>query len=93
MKTPHTLYRQTVGMAVSLVLVAGVFGQVSALAGFGPALKPTVRKLEISNKPWTGDFDGLIERRVIRVLSPYSRSLYFNDRGRQWETPAVCRKS
>ena len=29
------------------------------------------------------DFDGLLERRVIRVAAPYSRSLYFNDKGRE----------
>jgi membrane-bound lytic murein transglycosylase MltF len=32
---------------------------------------------------WTGDFDGMLERRTIRVLVPYSRSLYFNDKGAQ----------
>ena len=39
--------------------------------------------LEAEQKPWTGDFDGMLERRVVRVLVPYSRSLYFNDKGRQ----------
>ena len=33
--------------------------------------------------PWTGDFDGMRERRLIRVLVPYSRTFYFIDRGRQ----------
>jgi membrane-bound lytic murein transglycosylase MltF len=41
------------------------------------------RKLAIANKPWTGDFDKLLERRMIRVFSPFSRSLYFNDKGRE----------
>jgi membrane-bound lytic murein transglycosylase MltF len=39
--------------------------------------------LDIARKPWTGDLDGMLERRVIRVLVPYSRSLYFNDKGRE----------
>jgi membrane-bound lytic murein transglycosylase MltF len=30
-----------------------------------------------------GDADALIEARVIRVAAPYSRSLYFNDKGRE----------
>jgi membrane-bound lytic murein transglycosylase MltF len=30
-----------------------------------------------------GDFDAMLERRVVRVLVPYSRTLYFNDRGAQ----------
>ena len=32
---------------------------------------------------WKGDFDGMVARRFIRVLVPYSRSLYFNDKGRE----------
>ncbi len=31
----------------------------------------------------TGDFDTMLERRVIRVLVPYSRTLYFNDKGKE----------
>jgi membrane-bound lytic murein transglycosylase MltF len=39
--------------------------------------------LSVANKPWTGDFDRMLARRMIRVYSPYSRSLYFNDQGRE----------
>ena len=28
---------------------------------------------------WTGDFDGMVERRKIRVLVPYSKTFYFLD--------------
>ena len=41
------------------------------------------RQLTINNKPWTGDFDKMLQRRVIRVYAPFSRSLYFNDKGRE----------
>lgn len=34
-------------------------------------------------KPWSGDLDGMIERRVIRVLSVHSKTFYFVDRGVQ----------
>lgn len=34
-------------------------------------------------KNWTGDFDGMQKRRVIRILVPYSKTLFFVDRGRQ----------
>ena len=34
-------------------------------------------------KPWTGDLDGMIKRRVIRVLVPYSKTFYFVDRAVQ----------
>jgi membrane-bound lytic murein transglycosylase MltF len=39
------------------------------------------RHLIIDNKVWTGDFDKLLQRRMIRVFAPFSRSLYFNDGG------------
>ncbi len=30
---------------------------------------------------WNGDLDGMVERRQIRVLVPYSRTFYFHDEG------------
>ena len=51
-------------------------------AGSPPgAAKP--RALAISGKPWSGDFDQMVERRQIRVLVPFSRTLYFNDKGHE----------
>jgi membrane-bound lytic murein transglycosylase MltF len=41
------------------------------------------RRLSVATKPWKGDFDGMLERRVIRIYVPYSRSLYFIDKGRE----------
>ncbi|MEN4918976.1 lytic transglycosylase F [Achromobacter spanius] len=32
-------------------------------------------------KPWTGDLDGMIQRRQVRVLVPYNKTLYFLDKG------------
>ena len=43
----------------------------------------TTRQLNLDNKPWTGDFDAMRERRMIRALVPYSRTLYFTDKGRE----------
>ena len=43
----------------------------------------TLRQLQIANKPWTGDFDKLLQRRMLRVFAPFSRSLYFSDKGRE----------
>jgi hypothetical protein len=37
--------------------------------------------IKLQQQPWTGDLDGIIERRFIRVLVPYSRTLYFVDLG------------
>ena len=44
---------------------------------------PAARQLTIANKPWEGDFDKMLQRRMIRVVAPFSRSLYFNDKGRE----------
>ena len=33
------------------------------------------------SREWTGDFDGMVERRRIRILAPYSRTLYTVDKG------------
>jgi membrane-bound lytic murein transglycosylase MltF len=43
----------------------------------------TPRALPTATKAWKGDFDGMVERRHIRVLVPYSRTLYYNDKGRE----------
>ena len=37
--------------------------------------------IKLQQQPWTGDLDGMIARRYIRVLVPYSRTLYFVDLG------------
>lgn len=39
--------------------------------------------LELSSKTWKGDLDGMIQRRGIRVLVPYSKTFYFVDFGTQ----------
>jgi len=35
--------------------------------------------IALAMKPWTGDLDGMIERRMIRVLTTYSKTRYFLD--------------
>ena len=38
---------------------------------------------EEAMKPWSGDLDGMIERRFIRILTVYSKTFYFADKGVQ----------
>ena len=33
--------------------------------------------------PWAGDLDGMLERRLVRILVPYSKTLYFLDQGQE----------
>jgi membrane-bound lytic murein transglycosylase MltF len=66
-----------------LVIAVGAFAETPAKTPPATATKPAVRQLATQTKPLTGDFDQMLERRAIRVLVPYSRSLYFNDKGRE----------
>jgi membrane-bound lytic murein transglycosylase MltF len=72
---------------VALALLAVVSHAALAVADAPSAssapAKPAGQQLLHANKPLTGDFDAMLERRVIRFLVPYSRSLYFVDKGRE----------
>jgi membrane-bound lytic murein transglycosylase MltF len=82
MKAIMTRGKLMAAIASSLLLVTSALGQ-SGSPEAKPTTKQAVRQLEISNKPWTGDFDQMLQRRIIRVLVPYSRTLYFNDKGHE----------
>jgi membrane-bound lytic murein transglycosylase MltF len=64
---------------VKRLLAATITAAAVAAAGTAAA----VTGLEHEPKPQLGDLDGMLARRVVRVAVPYSRTLYFNDRGRQ----------
>jgi len=80
-------------MQYSLVLLAALTGAClcllfGSLAFAQPApQKPAGGTLTIDlaamQKPWTGDLDGMIERRLIRVLTVTSKTSYFIDKGVQ----------
>ena len=76
--------------AILLTSVPPACAQGGAPAGAAAATAPPtgdkpakVRRLQIANRAWLGDFDRMLERRMIRVTAPYSRSLYFSDKGRE----------
>jgi membrane-bound lytic murein transglycosylase MltF len=66
-------------MAASVLAVGSFTASWSGAAEPPPA----PRQLDLENRPWKGDLDGLIERRNIRFLVPFSRTLYFTDKGRE----------
>jgi membrane-bound lytic murein transglycosylase MltF len=72
--------RRIAAVLAGAALAAASVGQDAAPT---PAATPKPRQLQIANKPWTGDFDKMLERRMIRVYAPFSRSLYFSDKGRE----------
>jgi ABC-type amino acid transport substrate-binding protein len=53
-------------------------GAVHAAAAAAPADELSIN---LQQQPWTGDLGAMIARRYIRVLVPYSRTLYFVDLG------------
>ena len=67
-------------MAIVVMVAAALMASVAHAQS---AAKEKGRQLSLENKPRTGDFDAMVERRLIRVLVPYSRTLYFVDKGRQ----------
>ena len=70
--------------ALLVIAAAGTGAQAAPPASTDPAKAPSAtRQLALNNKPWAGDFDAMLERRLIRVYAPYSRSLYFIDKGRE----------
>ena len=69
---------------ILVIAAAGAGAQTAPPAATDPAKAPSAtRQLAVNNKPWAGDFDAMLERRLIRVYVPYSRSLYFIDKGRE----------
>jgi membrane-bound lytic murein transglycosylase MltF len=59
-------------------------------AGAEPASKPSsapapaaTPAASIAGAAWTGDYDGMVERRLVRMLVVYSKTFYFIDKGTQ----------
>jgi membrane-bound lytic murein transglycosylase MltF len=89
MKTPtmKTTWRPNLMAGVLSVTCCGFLSGNAALAQEAAPQKAARETLTIDlakvGKPWTGDLDGMIERRVIRVLTVYSKTIYFGDKGVQ----------
>jgi membrane-bound lytic murein transglycosylase MltF len=74
--------RRRCARLVGLGFLASSLGVPAAVqsGGSAPQLKEA---LNVISKPWTGDFDGMVKRRAIRILTPYSKTHYFIDKGVQ----------
>jgi membrane-bound lytic murein transglycosylase MltF len=80
------MIRHLVASALVIALLAvspWVLGQPAGSEQSEQGISQKPRQLLLTNKPWMGDFDKMVERRMIRVLVPYSRTLYFIDKGTQ----------
>lgn len=63
-----------------LSLAAFAIGSVSPTLGQGVIGQRFVLP---NTRAWTGDFSAMLKRRKLRLLVPYSKPLFFVDRGRQ----------
>jgi membrane-bound lytic murein transglycosylase MltF len=71
-------------LASALILIGalvGAWSPVRAATTESPAKSELAAAM--SHVRWTGDLDGMVKRRMIRVLVPYSKTYYFVDRAVQ----------
>jgi membrane-bound lytic murein transglycosylase MltF len=72
-----TFRRDFTVRALGAILIVGAL----ALAGIASAADQQALSIELKARAWPGDLDVLAGHRAIRVLVPYSKTLYFVDLG------------
>jgi membrane-bound lytic murein transglycosylase MltF len=79
---PRVVAKLLCGIAlVGLPIALPVPGLAQATAPAAPVSTEN-QTLQVGTRPWTGDFDGMLKRRLIRVLVPYSKTFYYVESGR-----------
>lgn len=66
----------------AFILLLVVYTFLACLPRDAGAVDDFFKELEANNQ-WTGDFDGMAERRLVRVLVVFNKMLFFLDQGRQ----------
>src|SRR6478609_725439 len=87
MATPPRVARPRRGFLLGLVAM-GMCAAVRVEAQSPTQKGRTGLDLATVLTPWTGDLDGMQKRRTIRVLTGYSKTLYFIDKGTERGTAA-----
>ena len=83
MKFKRTHFVILVAIFVSLFFLRAISNNNSAIP------KSSDQRIEVIDstlpipKAWTGDLDKMLKRRLVRILVPYSKTLYFLDHGRE----------
>jgi membrane-bound lytic murein transglycosylase MltF len=72
-----------VPMCILILLALGVLGAAHAAAPAGGSPARAKMALALPSEKWTGDLEGMIKRRMIRVLVVYSKTFFFVDKGAQ----------
>jgi membrane-bound lytic murein transglycosylase MltF len=73
---------------VQLCLLAAVVGLCCAASATGGQAADEEKTALPAFAQWVGDFDGMQQRRQIRLIVPYSKTIFFIDKGDQWGTAA-----
>ncbi len=76
----------TLTAAVLLIVASYAESQAAAKPPAGPAAPSEQKSYSLPNvvtRSWTGDLDGMVKRRQVRILTAYSKTFYFVDRGVQ----------
>jgi len=85
--TLTTRTASTAGLALLISVAAAARADAQAKQPATQAKAPAGQPPAASNpahvviQSWTGDLDGMVKRRRIRVLTPYSKTHYFIDKG------------
>ncbi len=85
----HASTRSGLAIGAAAALACTIFASPISAATEAKPSTPTPKREQLTlspqevMKPWTGDLDGMIERRLIRVLTVYSKTFYFVNKGVQ----------
>ena len=74
-----TPYSHLPGFRFAALLAGGLMSASVAWSGEKAVEDVTGLDLERVQRKWTGDFDGMVERHMIRALVVYSKTFYFLD--------------
>jgi membrane-bound lytic murein transglycosylase MltF len=67
-----------------LVVVSAIaLASTSDVQAAGKTTSTAPHQAVVDSKPWKGDFDGMLQRRRIRMLVPYSRTLFYVEKGQK----------
>jgi membrane-bound lytic murein transglycosylase MltF len=89
LRPAHSRTHSWLSILAIAALAFALFAGPSYAAGAAKPSPETPQREQLSiapeevMKPWTGDLDGMIERRIIRILTVYSKTFYFVDKGVQ----------
>jgi membrane-bound lytic murein transglycosylase MltF len=89
LRPAHSPTRSWLSILAAAALAFALFAGPSYAAGEAQSSPQTPQREKLTiapeevMKPWTGDLDGMIGRRVIRILTVYSKTFYFVDKGVQ----------